>query len=139
MGKQEAPGRTDTSQNPRPGQTTLDRRMPGPPGNEATAAWFAEDHDFKEEVIKDILCQIDYQSAVRNNAVEMDEEELSQELRRLSTRALLSWYAAFLHIRAELMFAGYELNGFTILNRPFDAIQKLIEKDPYFDIRQYIF
>lgn len=106
---------------------------------QTTAEGCREDNEFKEEVIKDIFFQIDYQSAVRNQAVEMTQEELAQELRRLSTRALLSWYEAFLHIRAELMFAGYELNGFKILNRPFDAIHKLIEKDPYFDIRQYIF
>lgn len=98
-----------------------------------------EDHDFKEEVIKDILYQIDYQSALRNKAVEMTQQELAQELRKLSTRALIAWYEAFLYIRAELMFAGYELNGFKILNRPFDAIHKLIENDPDFDIRQYIF
>jgi len=98
-----------------------------------------EDRDFKEEVIKDILYQLDYQAALRNKAVELNQEELIQELRRLSTRALLSWYQAFLHIRGELMFAGYELHGFKILNRPFDAIHQLIDSDPNFDIKQYIF
>jgi hypothetical protein len=60
-------------------------------------------------------------------------------LRQLSTRALVAWYEAFLYIRSELMFSGYELNGFKILDRPYDAIRKLIENDPNFDIRQYIF
>lgn len=98
-----------------------------------------EDQDFKEELIKDILCQIDYQSAVRHKVVNMSEEELAQELRRLSTRALIAWYEAYLHIRSELMFAGYELNGFKVLHKPFDAIRKLIAENPDFNIREYIF
>jgi len=98
-----------------------------------------EDVDFKEELIRDILCQLDYQTAERKHAVEMNAVELAEELRRLSTRALLAWYEAFLHIRGELMFSGYELNGFKVLNQPFDAIKKLMKDDPYFDIHQYIF
>ncbi len=98
-----------------------------------------EDSDFKEELIKDILCQVDYQTAERRNAVGMKQSELAAELRQLSTRALVAWYEAFLNIRRELMYSGYDLNGFKVLNRPFDAINKLIKEDPYFDIRQYIF
>lgn len=98
-----------------------------------------EDSDFKEELIKDILCQVDYQTAERRNAVGMKQSELAEELRHLSTRALVAWYEAFLNIRRELMYSGYELNGFKVLNRPFDAINKLIKEDPYFDLRQYIF
>ena len=98
-----------------------------------------EDRDFKEELIKDILCQVDYQSALRKNAVAMNQAELAEELRRLSTRALMAWYEAFLHIRRELMFSGYDLHGFKVLNRPFDAIRDLMKTDPYFDIHQYIF
>jgi hypothetical protein len=98
-----------------------------------------EDRDFKEELIKDILYQVDYQAAERKQAVTLNQAELAAELRRLSTRALMAWYAAFLNIRGELMFSGYELNGFKVLNRPFDAIHQLIKDDPHFDIHQYIF
>jgi len=99
-----------------------------------------EDRDnFKEEVIKDILCQIDYRAAWRQGIVDLRYEELAEEMRRLSTRALVAWYESFLYIRSELMFSGYELNGFKILDRPYDAIRKLIDTDPNFDIRQYIF
>jgi hypothetical protein len=104
------------------------------------AAQTKDDHDnFKEEVIKDILCQIDYRAAWRQGIVDLRYDELAEEMRRLSTRALVAWYEAFLYIRSELMFSGYELNGFKILDRPYDAIRKLIETDPNFDIKQYIF
>ena len=98
-----------------------------------------DDHTFKQDLIKDILCQIDYQAASRNKVVDMSEEELSAELNKLSTRALLNWYEAFLYIRSELMFAGYELNGLKVLDRPIDSVKKLMEKDPNFDLNQYIF
>lgn len=98
-----------------------------------------DDDAFKQEVIKDILCQIDYRAAWRQGIVDLRHDELAAELRQLSTRALVAWYEAFLYIRSELMFSGYELNGFKILDRPYDAIRKLIENDPNFDIRQYIF
>jgi hypothetical protein len=99
-----------------------------------------EDEDaFKDEVIKDILCQIDYRAAWRRGIVDLSHDELAQEMRKLPTRALVAWYEAFLYIRSELMFSGYELNGFKILDRPYDAIRKLIENDPNFDLRQYIF
>ncbi len=97
------------------------------------------DDNFKEEVIKDILCQIDYRAAWRQGIVDLRHDELAAEMRQLSTRALVAWYEAFLYIRSELMFSGYEVNGFKILDRPYDAIRKLIETDPNFDIRQYIF
>ncbi len=97
------------------------------------------DRCFKRDLIKDILCQIDYQAALRAGAVDLPEEELAQEMDKLSTRALLNWYEAFLHIRSELMFAGYELNGLKVLDRPIDSIKKLMEKDPNFDLKQYIF
>lgn len=99
-----------------------------------------DDRDnFKEEVIKDILCQIDYRAAWRQGIVDLRYDELMEEMRRLSTRALVAWYESFLYIRSELMFSGYELNGFKILDRPYDAIRTLIETDPNFDIKQYIF
>jgi len=99
-----------------------------------------DDRDnFKEEVIKDILCQIDYRAAWRQGLVDLRYDELTEEMRRLSTRALVAWYESFLYIRSELMFSGYELNGFKILDRPYDAIRTLIDTDPNFDIKQYIF
>lgn len=98
-----------------------------------------DDYSFKKNVIQDILNQIDYQAALNRGVVDVDTREISAELQQLSTRALLAWYEAFLFIRSELMFAGYELNGFRVLDRPVDAIRKLMETDPNFDIRQYIF
>ncbi len=98
-----------------------------------------EDYAFKKNVIQDILNQVDYQAALNRGVVDLDTREIAAELQQLSTRALVAWYEAFLHIRSELMFAGYELNGFRVLDRPADAIRKLMEADPNFDIRQYIF
>ncbi|RMD93708.1 MAG: hypothetical protein D6814_15270 [Calditrichaeota bacterium] len=98
-----------------------------------------QDHSFKHDLIKDILYQIDYQAATRNKVVDMSEEEMISELSKLSTRALLNWYEAFLYIRSELMFAGYELNGLKVIDRPIDSVKKLMEKDPNFDLNQYIF
>jgi hypothetical protein len=101
--------------------------------------WKKEDDAFKQEVIKDILCQIDYRAAWRQGIVDLRHDELAEEMRQLSTRALVAWHEAVLYIRSELMFSGCELNGFKILDRPYDAIRKLMENDPNFDIRQYIF
>ena len=103
------------------------------------SAPFVDEDAFKQEIIKDILCQIDYRAAQRKNVVDLGYEHMAEEMRRLSTRALVAWYEAFLYIRSELMFSGYELNGFKVLDRPYDAIRKLMETDPNFDIRQYIF
>lgn len=99
------------------------------------------EHDlsFKNELIKDILYQLDYQASQRNGVVDMNAEEMRCELSKISTRALLNWYEAFLFIRRELMFAGYELNGLKLLDRPTDSIKKLMEDDPNFDIKQYLF
>ncbi len=97
------------------------------------------DRSFKRDLIQDILCQIDYQAALRARVVDMSYKDMEAELDKLSTRALLNWYEAFLYIRNELMFAGYELNGLKVLDRPIDSIKKLMEKDPNFDLNQYIF
>ncbi len=98
-----------------------------------------KDTSFKHDLIKDILYQIDYQAALRHNVVDMPEKDMEAELEKLSTRALLNWYEAFLYIRRELMFAGYELNGLKVVDRPIDSIKKLMENDPNFDLNQYIF
>jgi hypothetical protein len=95
--------------------------------------------DFKNEVIKDMFYQLDYRTALRRNVVTVSEEEMMLELKKLSTSALVSWYLSYLFIRKELMHAGYELNGFKVLDMPFDTIHELMAKDPEFDLKQYIF
>lgn len=102
---------------------------------------FTWEHDtaFKHELIKDILNQLDFQSACRQDVVDLSPEEMVLELEKLSTRALLNWYEAFIYIRSELMFAGYELNGMKPLDRPQDSVNELMAKDPDFDLRHYIF
>jgi len=97
------------------------------------------DLDFKQEVIKDILYQIDYQTALRQKVVTVTQENMVEELHKLPTSVLLAWYFAYLHIRSELMHAGYELNGLKVLDIPNDAIRDRMQKDPDFDLRQYIF
>lgn len=94
---------------------------------------------FKQEIIKDILSQVDYQAALKRGIVDVLPAEIAKDLELLPTRTLVAWYEAFLYIRSELMFAGYELNGLKLLDRPADAIRTLMETDPNFDIRQYIF
>ncbi len=112
--------------------------MATPTSQKGVLDW-ENDRSFKRDLIQDILCQIDYQAALRARVVDMSCEEMEAELDKLSTRALLNWYEAFLHIRSELMFAGYELNGLKVLDRPIDSIKKLMENDPNFDLKQYIF
>ena len=97
------------------------------------------DVDYKHEIIKDILYQIDYQAALRQQVVSLNEDVMIDELKKLPTSVLLSWYFAYLFIRRELMCAGYELNGFKVLDVPKDTIHDLISKDPDFDLKQYIF
>ena len=95
--------------------------------------------DFKLGLIQDILNQIDYQMAYRHEVVTVSESDMIRELEKLSTHTLAAWYQAYLYIRRGLMFAGYELNGFKVLDMPLDTIHELMEKDPTFDIKQYIF
>jgi hypothetical protein len=61
------------------------------------------------------------------------------ELKKLPTSVLMSWYLSYLFIRQELMHAGYELNGFKVCDKPLDTIHELMNSDPDFDIKQYIF
>ncbi len=95
--------------------------------------------DFQLELIKDLLYQIDYQAALRHQVVEVSEEEMIQAMKRLPTSVLLSWYMAYLHIRQELMHAGYELNGLKVIDQPLDTIHEIMNRDPDFDLKQYIF
>jgi len=95
--------------------------------------------DFKYELCKDILYQIDYQDALRRQVVDIPESEMIKELEKVPTRLLLAWYMAYIHFRRELLFAGYELNGFKVLALPFDAINELIQRDGHFNIHEYIF
>jgi len=95
--------------------------------------------DFKNEIIKDMFYQLDYKTALRREVVSVSEDDMINELKKLPTNILLSWYLSYLFIRRELMHGGYELNGFKVLDLPLDTIHDLIEKDPEFDIKQYIF
>ncbi len=96
-------------------------------------------YDFKDDVIKDILYQIDYQTAFRNKVVSVSEKEMANELKKLSTGVLTSWYLAYIYIRRELMHAGYELNGLKVFDAPLDTISEVMSKNPDFDINSYIF
>lgn len=95
--------------------------------------------DFKHEIIKDMFYQLDYRTALRRNVVTVTEEDMVRELKKLPTSVLLSWYLSYIYIRRELMYSGYELNGFKVLDVPLDTIHDLMEKDPEFDIKEYIF
>ena len=96
-------------------------------------------YDFKDDVIKDILYQIDYQAAYRNNVVSVSEKDMIKELRKLPTGVLVSWYLSYIYIRRELMHAGYELNGLKVFDAPLDTISEVMSKNPDFDINSYIF
>lgn len=97
------------------------------------------EREFKRKIINDLLSHLDYHSAEQNGVVEVRKEEIAQELERLSVRALIAWYEAFLFVRSEMMYAGYELNGLRIIDHPADILRKLMKSDPEFDIQQYIF
>jgi hypothetical protein len=86
-----------------------------------------ENDDFKQEVINDMIGQIDYQTAWQHGVVDLPGEELAAEMRRLSTRALIAWYEAFLYIRSELLFFGFDSYGFKAPDRPREEARKLIE------------
>ena len=88
-----------------------------------------ESSDFKNQIIKDILYQIDYQTALRHDVVNVNEEEMADALLKLPTSILISWYLAYLFIRKELMYSGYELNGLKVLDKPLDTINDLMKKD----------
>lgn len=96
-------------------------------------------YDFKDEVIKDILYQIDYQAAYRNHVVSVSERDMAEEMKKLSTGVLMSWYLAYIYIRRELMHAGYELNGLKVFDAPLDTISEAMNNNPDFDIKNYIF
>lgn len=98
-----------------------------------------ESYDFKLEIIKDLLYQIDYQTAYRQKVVNVEERDMINALKKLPTSVLLAWYFAYLYIRRELMHAGYELHGLKVLDVPLDTIHELIEEDPTFDLKEYIF
>jgi len=98
-----------------------------------------EDFDFRTEVIKDLLYQIDYQTALRHKVVTVEASEMIDELKKLPTSVLLSLYFSYIYIRRELMHAGYELNGLKVLDMPLDTIHDMMAKDPDFDLQSYIF
>lgn len=96
-------------------------------------------YNFKDDIIKDILYQIDYQAAYRNKVVSVTEKDMIKELGKLSTGVLISWYMSYIYIRRELMHAGYELNGLKVFDAPLDTISEVMSKNPDFDINSYIF
>lgn len=97
------------------------------------------EHELKRKVINDLLGQLEYHSAEQSGVVAVRKEEIAQELERLSARALLAWYEAFLFLRSEMTYGGYELEGLRIIDEPANVLRKLIKSDPAFDIQQYLF
>ncbi len=110
-----------------------------PPSVHAVPKSWLNEEDFKRKIVSDILSHLDYQSAEQNGVVDVRKEEIAQELERLSARTLIAWHEAFLFVRSELIYGGYELNGLRIIGNPADVLRKLMKSDPEFDIQQYIF
>ncbi len=98
-----------------------------------------EEEITKKNLIQKILDQIEYRSAHERGAVSVEAAEISAELQQLSARTLAAWYEAFLLLRSEWMAAGQELQGFRVLDRPAAVLRRLLQSDPQFDTRQYIF
>ena len=116
-------------------QTLAANASPGPLVPRAAL----NEHDLKRKIINDLLGQLEYHSAEQSGVVAVRKEEIAQELERLSARALLAWYEAFLFLRSELMYGGYELEGLRIIDEPANVLRKLIKSDPEFDVQQYLF
>ena len=111
--------------------------------NPAIRSFSVEDEDALEHALP---FTTSLENAVNSNAnyplqslSSVSEEEMASELKKLPPSVLLSWYLSYLFIRRELMHAGYELNGFKVLDAPLDTLHDLMEKDPEFDIKKYIF
>lgn len=121
------------------GQRRTEAQSAQEPVEQAAQMPHLNEEELKKRIINDILNHIDYQSAVQNGLVEVQKEEITQELLRLSARALVAWYEAFLLVRSELMYGGYELNGLRVIDQPADVLRKLVQSDPQFDVQQYIF
>lgn len=121
------------------GRQTMEAQKAQEPGPQPASMPRLNEEDFKRRIINDILNHIDYQSAVQSGHVEVKKEEITQELLQLSTRTLVAWYEAFLVLRSELVYGGYELNGLRVIDQPADVLRKLIQSDPQFDVQQYIF
>ena len=100
---------------------------------------FHEEESVKKNLVHKILDQIEYQAARRRGVVTMEPAEIAEELQRLPVRALSAWYEAFLAIRLELMLTGQEAHGFRVWDRPAAVLRQLLQNDPEFDPRQYIF
>jgi hypothetical protein len=73
--------------------------------------------DFPTEAAKDVLCQIDYSTALRAGWSEVRQERVLAELKRLSLVCLFSLYEALLSER-DYWFGGFEINGLQVLTRP---------------------
>lgn len=104
-----------------------------------TVPLYHEEEAAKKMLIQKILDQIEYRAARRRGAVAVEASEFAEELQRLSVRALSAWYEAFLVLRLELLSLGQEVPGLRILDRPAAVLRRLLQNDPEFDARQYIF
>ncbi len=104
-----------------------------------SAPVFHEEESVKKNLVHKILNQIEYQAARQRGLVTMEPAEIAGELERLPVRALSAWYEALLALCIELMHAGEPAQGIRILDRPASALRKLMQCDPDFDARQYIF
>jgi len=98
-----------------------------------------ENDVLKQELINDFLRQIDYEAAWRHGVVDLQQKELAEEMRQLSTRTLSAWSEAFLYLRSELMCSSYETYGLQTRNQSYETMRQLIKADPYFGMQQYIF
>ncbi|MGH7495752.1 MAG: hypothetical protein ACREOO_25630 [bacterium] len=100
---------------------------------------YQEEETAKKNLIHKILDQIEYHAARQRGVVTVEPAEIAEELQRLSVRALSAWYEAFLSFRTELLSVGQEVQGLRILDRPATVLRQLMQNDPDFDARQYIF
>jgi hypothetical protein len=104
-----------------------------------SAPLFHEEETVKRKLVLKILDLIEYESARQRGVVAVESAEIAEELQRLSVRALAAWYEAFLLLRSELLSMGQEMQGLRILDRPATVLRALLQNDPNFDARQYIF
>ncbi len=78
---------------------------------------------FRETLTKDFLAQGGFWDFGKNG---FSVEEITEELNKLSLRALLSLYEAYINTRRG-WWSGYERLGFTDGERPNDAVRAFLE------------
>ena len=97
-----------------------------------------DEETVKKNIIHRILDQIEFHAARQRGAVAMEATEITEELQRLSVRALSAWYEAFLLLRSDWACADQDFHGFRVLDRPAAVLRRLLQSEPQFDARQYI-